>query len=422
MSSLPLPRSHQILCALAFCVGGISLYASRSMVVVLFALVVITFVIVGLDRLRQAPRNGMVQWSFAGLLLVAGLSMLWSDLPWRSIDTWWRVALVLGAAGALVRGLPLVPPHLARRALDWFCLGIAVLLILLLLEWALGGRVGNWLKAHQGSGLLFSTHAVALLVVLAWPVSAWLATRARPIVGAMVGTLVGLFLLLVIAVVMLMPLRAAMLALALGAATWLLIRTMGPRVVRALVVVTWLMLLGAPVIFSMSTELVHRVTMTDTQSSWSHRLVIWQFFAERVRQRPLFGHGLGRSNASVDSPASRAHYASLARPVGGDLFVTQTPLHPHNSILQLWHDLGVAGVLCALGLITGLLRRAQRLSRADCAWIGAGFVSWLVIASISFGLWQKWWLAGVGIAGAIAALVLATRDGDGSGEEANEHA
>lgn len=393
-----LPLLSHLFCVALFCLGSVALYASRWMVMAVLVLTLLVLVVVGPGRMRQARWDPMAIGAFVCLLVLAGLSAIWSQRPEVSLDTWWRVVLVLGAGAVLMGTLPLVPRELPRPALNSFCLGLAVLVLLLILEWTLGGSIGSWLKGYETNGLPFSSHATALLAVLVWPALAWLTPGRR--------LLPGIFAALVAIAVALMPMAAASVSLAMGAMVWILIMALGQRVTRALLILIWLTVLGAPLLFSFSVELSQRWEPARSHSSWSHRLVIWQFFAERVRRRPVLGHGLGSSKRTASDPASRAHYERLARPVGGEAFVINPPLHPHNSILQLWHDLGALGALCVLSLITAMFGRIQGLARFECAWMASGFVAWSVIACVSFGLWQKWWLAGTGIACAIAVLVL----------------
>ncbi len=71
------------------------------------------------------------------------------------------------------------------------------------------------------------------------------------------------------------------------------------------------------------------------------------------------------------------------------------PLHPHNGPLQLWFELGLPGAV--LGTLfwlwlwgrVGACAARDRLHGATAA---ATATVYLVIGSVSFGLWQEWWL------------------------------
>ena len=75
-------------------------------------------------------------------------------------------------------------------------------------------------------------------------------------------------------------------------------------------------------------------------------------------------------------------------------------LHTHNATLQIWLELGLAGALFAGGLVIFLVNATVHHRHA------AGLalcLSALVIANLSYGIWQSWWLAGLWL---IAALYL----------------
>jgi O-antigen ligase len=82
------------------------------------------------------------------------------------------------------------------------------------------------------------------------------------------------------------------------------------------------------------------------------------------------------------------------------------PLHPHNGILQIWLELGALGAFILIGLLTGILRGIDRaaigaLEKAICHGV---FTTAITLASVSFGIWQSWWLSAIFL---IAALTVA---------------
>jgi O-antigen ligase len=83
------------------------------------------------------------------------------------------------------------------------------------------------------------------------------------------------------------------------------------------------------------------------------------------------------------------------------------PLHPHNAILQLWIELGLPGAILGAALailaIRGILARAE-----DVLWRAAALgliAASLLIAFLSYGLWQRWWMSTLWLS---AALMVAT--------------
>ena len=63
-----------------------------------------------------------------------------------------------------------------------------------------------------------------------------------------------------------------------------------------------------------------------------HRRVIWSFSKEKILEKPLFGHGMFSSKVIGDQYKIKNIDNKM---------LSAIPLHPHNSILQLWLELGV---------------------------------------------------------------------------------
>jgi O-antigen ligase len=144
-----------------------------------------------------------------------------------------------------------------------------------------------------------------------------------------------------------------------------------------------------------------------------HRLVIWDFAAARIAEKPLAGWGLEASRAM---PGGRAQpdAATLDRlninaPAQREFLVLPhvelMPLHPHNGALQLWLELGGIGALIGAALMLAL---GVAASRSAAPAVGAGMLaSAAVTGMLSFGLWQAWWVASLLLA--MVALVLVPR-------------
>jgi O-antigen ligase len=135
-----------------------------------------------------------------------------------------------------------------------------------------------------------------------------------------------------------------------------------------------------------------------------HRLVIWQFGAERAAERPLLGWGMESSRAlpGGDARPDAVRLASLGvtSPALRDWFaaphVKLMPLHPHNGPLQLRLELGTVGSLLAAAALMLLAMQAGLLPAGPAALgvLVSGFVTFLA----SFGAWQGWWLCSLALA------------------------
>lgn len=236
--------------------------------------------------------------------------------------------------------------------------------------------------------------------LLVWPALAVLARRgAWPWAIALfalaaAGSLVG-------------PSMVAALGLALGAlmAAGMAWRPKATAVVGGLLIAAYL--LGAPTV--MRAPAVGDALLSAIPSSAfsaKHRVLIWHFTANRGAEAPWLGHGLGSSrfisggSRNIDPtdpvfPSEWLIYFDHNRIRHGE----PLPLHPHNLALQVNLELGRVGAalltVVFAGLLLAIARRREPIERA--LWGGFG-VGWLVIASLSYGAWQSWWISTLAIA------------------------
>ena len=83
----------------------------------------------------------------------------------------------------------------------------------------------------------------------------------------------------------------------------------------------------------------------------------------------------------------------------------QMPLHPHNAALHWWLELGLPGALAGAAAVALFARAAVRLPTRATRAAGLALVgSALVVSMLSYGAWQNWWLAAMGLAAAAMAV------------------
>lgn len=140
--------------------------------------------------------------------------------------------------------------------------------------------------------------------------------------------------------------------------------------------------------------------MAKLPDSWAVRTQIWHFAATQIDQHPLLGLGL---DASRTFPQT-GHLRGLTF----DLL----PLHPHSASMQIWLETGAVGAVLGAatmllgGLALGSALRNDRVAAASaCGVIACAGL----IANVSYGAWQEWWIATLFAA---AALVNAARRHD----------
>lgn len=140
--------------------------------------------------------------------------------------------------------------------------------------------------------------------------------------------------------------------------------------------------------------------------STQHRIVIWKTAAGLIAKKPVLGYGMDTSRAfygenqkvlyTYPGNEMNAPWQNRFEPI---------PLHPHNGVLQIWLEFGALGAVLLLAFLMAVIRAIAGSGGGEferSALLG-GFVTALVIFSISFGAWQSWWLAALFLTGAFMA-------------------
>ena len=312
------------------------------------------------------------------LVLWCAIASAWSFEPTRSLLLAVRLGGIFLAAlalHALMRGIAseALRRRFGRCLAAGVCLGLGVMAI----ELAFGFPIGTAFRGAEALGgdpAVWLNRGATALAILCWPAAAvlWQA-RSK---GAAVALVLAAFGVLAFSSSL-----AAALAVAAAAAVAACALAV-PRLGRVLVVLATLgAVIGSPVLAQMSYKY-------DWQSAgWlpfsaQHRVEIWHFSLERSLERPLAGWGF-------DSARGMKRVAGDLEPSGR----SPVALHPHNAPLQVLLELGLVGMAIALGLAWLLIRRLETLPHPQRAFAQATYVSALVIACASFGMWQNWWIA-----------------------------
>lgn len=345
----------------------------------------------------------------AGLLGWAVLSTAWSTAPtggftlesYEALEqrTWLKLVLQTLLYMPVVLAAAALSDAWARRVGDGLGLAAVVLGALLLFEAASGARLYLGLREATGDpyrpdlGLRNVSLGLYALTVLVWPALAVLSAAGRR----------RLLLIPIACCLVAPPLFGAwspLFAFLFGSGVFYLIRAapvQGPRLLgyaAAAVLVLTPLLVRLASEAGLLTQLAPHVGL-----SWAERLRIWAFVADQITTAPFVGQGLDASR----------------------LFGAAVPLHPHNSAMQIWLELGALGTALAALLWVALFQAAGRVGGEDrtaTAAACAAAAAYFTIGALSFGVWQEWWLA-VGALGAAAVAVAARyRDGLGGGDGA----
>lgn len=167
--------------------------------------------------------------------------------------------------------------------------------------------------------------------------------------------------------------RFAILATSVGAAGWLL---------------------AAP--FATPLLLANQSLIDRLPDSWAIRAGMWDYACAKIWENPWIGHGIDASRAVTDRLAIREY----------DIRAVQ--LHPHSGSLQIWYELGLVGAaLGALAILFGgwSLARLFAHNRAGAAATAGTIAAAGVIANVSYGVWQEWWIATLFVAAALVGAL-----------------
>ncbi len=380
--------------------GPITVLASNG-TVVLLSLLALGMRRSGLNRamgLAKTP-GGLAVGALLGWCL---LSSLWAPIPLDAVEPALRlIGLVLLGLAALA-GARTMDDETRTFAARCLLVGLAVMLVLFLVERATGSGVRELIRgAPSPRGLTKTSRGSVVLGIMLWPgvgLLAWWLRRRALAVGLWLASALVIFSL---------NMSASKLGFLLASGVFVVALQRPRLVVRTLQAGLVGLMLLAPAVprYVLNQQTLGIEGQRRLPESWQHRVQIWQFTADHIAEKPLFGAGFDASRTIPGQDQSIFFYA----PDGSQVFHKKLfSLHPHNAYLHIWMELGAVGAILAalagaslLGLILRLSGdvRVQALGAATA-------MSFLVNASVSFGIWQSWFLAAA-VLGAFALVLLA---------------
>jgi O-antigen ligase len=352
-------------------------------------------------RLRLPPRFPLA--CLCVLVLWGLLGSLWAVDPAYSAVRALRLAAEVTSGIALWAVVSALDESERDRTNLGLLIGMGLGMALLLVEAATGGPLAG-LRRTDPAAIEIYKRGASVIALLAWPAAAVL-FRRWGLAAALGGlALAGL-------TVLAHRSDSALLAFCVGAAAFALatltprltIRGFGLLLAAALVIAPLL----PPTLLAPQRLLDAGVSLP---MSMMHRLVIWKFVAESIPDHLAGGAGLdsarsypgGRAHVTIEAIDRHTRQHSTA-------VLEQIPLHPHNAPLQIWLELGIPGILLALGLVGWMVLRLgglQGVDRFTLAAAIAAFAGAVVVASLSYGLWQSWWIATLWLLSTVTALQL----------------
>ncbi len=360
---------------------------------ILFGIAVISGLAVAISKKYLRPLRSE-EWILLVFFLYAGLSCLWSPDPRLSATALPGLLGIVAGGSLIIRFVDSLDPKGLRIIRTCILLGGAIGYILLGTDLLTQGSLYGALmkQAHRpiGNYLVYFKPAVTVGAVLFWPWALIVAQSYRRTPA---------FLGIGLACLVLLNYRSdtAAVAIVAGIAAGGAVVVLRTRAARVITVISALFILSSPFLAQQLPDPTLPGSHLDfLPNSAIHRVDIWRTTARRIFEDPWFGHGFDSSRMLYGPETSRSIYLVPDAPEGPHGVLSEPiPLHPHNSVLQIWLELGFAGAVLLIVFLAIAYSRVMspRLTRS-ARFIATAYVfSALVVASASFGAWQSWWLS-----------------------------
>ncbi|HWK38847.1 MAG TPA: O-antigen ligase family protein [Hyphomicrobium sp.] len=206
---------------------------------------------------------------------------------------------------------------------------------------------------------------------------------------------------------------SSQLALLVGFAAFALSR-LSLRWTWRVTVVAWfgICLAVMPLVF-----LAHRAELHEAEwlyPSARHRVIIWNYTAEKTLESPW--HGIGANQTYLLGPSLEAQIPNFSsNPLARTLSI-----HAHNVYLQTWFELGLIGALLLAAAGFFLLRAIRNLAPRLQPYGFATFASCAAMVSTSYGMWQVWLVTSLGLTATLFAVGAQCLEGDAHPERTND--
>lgn len=339
----------------------------------------------------------LTRYLLAGLFLWMAVSILWSMNPARSLVTLGKLSATVLLALTLIGPAWFLFDKFARQIL-WTAFGATTILSLLLVGDVYSGGIFSLnvlgKGIHAPYGAFWFKPAATALVISVWPISLFLWKRGR-------FALTVFSIILSLVMVQAIGVNTGIIATVAGLVAGIVFCQLRAWRTWAAIGLLSVTFVSAPIIMGPVLEpenITPELSRSPAQHSIAYRLHIWHFAANTFLEKPLGGWGLGASRYVGDG---QNVYDSVRGEIGEAI-----PLHPHNSVLQIFLELGVIGALLVLALIGRIIFRLGRAdwSPPDRVFAFGMFVTILLIYAVSFSAWSSWWNAFVCYAVALFSI------------------
>ncbi len=328
---------------------------------------------------------------FCAIFIWTLASFMWA--PHVSTMAWVKAVIVIGLAYVVCVGIEKTPRDKLAKLVMPIIYAVLGLLAVLLIERLTDGFLVGLVRDGQATDSLLNVMngGLVLLSGLSFFVAALLHLKTQS------WRIPALFLAAGLVLTATYRMDAVPVALAAGLLSSLLVlRWRTP----AFFLVTSVIGLGAlcwPVVAYLASEADFHIWFTENvHPNWGYRIAIWGRVSELISENILLGYGfdasrfIGEAAGLMPDAAGRTSF-----------------MHPHNGLLQIWLELGLIGVVLFLAAaILSVRQIARRAPNRQALAVAAGTITassaiWL----LSFGIWQGWWLAALGLNVCVVTLL-----------------
>jgi hypothetical protein len=372
-----------------------------------FPLIAFSLIVAAIRRGGQWQQLIQPNSALIACLLVAGYILLNASWAADSGTAFGKGLLLLGVvliSFAASRAIPQVDEQQLRHAAIAFTLGTFVAALFLTFELLTDGAITrlalnsveflqrpHFKHAHISNGEIIDLNMstlnrnVNVLTFNMWPALLVFKTTFS---GVRRSVFAGILLAAVTVAVFLSEHQSSQVALLVSVAVFCLASYWRKPVIRSLAV-AWCVafVLVLPMAFLAYKADLHMAHWLPT--SFRARIIIWEYTAERVFEHPWLGVGAD-STRVLKEPNTRA----MAEWPEGFIYPRTIGWHAHDFFLQTWFELGVMGAILIAFAGAMVALRMSLLPVEAQPFAAACFVTFMVIASFGWGMWQTWLICG----------------------------
>jgi O-antigen ligase len=378
-------RVDLIVTGLALLLPPLVVLAPLGMAPLLVIAAVAVVAVAAATVVQALPRFAAIAVLLAALGCWGAASALWSIIPGHSLFEGIRFLGESACGVCLLAATTRIAPATRTRLARALAGGIAVALALLMIERFADAPIMHWWHGttpEQFESLGHYDRGVTVLVLLMAPVAVGAATAWLRV--ALIAAIVAAAALMLSAT----ALMAALVALVVYAIARIAPRFTAGAMMAGIVVIGVAIPLATP---SYDSVLTLHAEAPWIKYSGIHRLLIWRFAADHVAERPLLGWGMDSSRAM---PGGKTNFNDILPTLHYPSRAEALPLHPHDAALQWQLELGIPGLVLGLAIVVFVLYRIgwrdvlPAHERAVALALGSGAI---IVALLSFGIWQAWW-------------------------------